>query len=273
MNENQDSGAVTSAAPIASDVVESAPANTSSVTIEPPVSIPTDPEAVTTGQDEVNPQGGEEVTPTANPEGGEGGGEATPPESPVVGLTPEKLEELSRAQHYQPQAQDVDILDEFGNLDPAKFQSFMRDNNASVFEQAVNAVSARGEAEKIESATWDNLRGEYSNELNDNPGLEKVLRGARIQDIIAGGDGDLNRLAKEVIGPMRKSAIQAVEDVNRQVSEAEELSTYKPQNSAPQKQAAPLMTQLREALQAGDHGKAQQIRHAIRKERISGNNS
>lgn len=198
---------------------------------------------------------------------------ATPPAETEVKaqpfLTREDLETLAKAQSYQPSEVDVDIFDEFGSLDPAKFAAFMIENNQRVMQQATNAVETNARYERIETQAWESVKSNYP-EISDNPTLEQAVRGARIQDILSGGDGDLNRLAKSFIDPIRRGKIQAVEDTNRQVTEQEQLQTFRSDNAVPAPAAKPLMNQLREALAAGDTERANHLRHAIRKERIYG---
>lgn len=194
------------------------------------------------------------------------------PKAPVETMDTERLAELAKASNYNPADTELDILDEFGNLDATKFGDFMRKNNESVFTQAVGAVQARNQAEQIENNAWNAVHEAYP-ELVENPSLEKAIRGARIQDLINGGKGDLNELAKGIVGPLRDNKIKAVEEVNRTIKKQENLGAAKPTTAQPEKVAPSLMTQLRTAITNGDNQAAQKIRHAILKERIYGKNS
>jgi len=167
---------------------------------------------------------------------------------------------------------DLDIVDEFGNFDGKKFSDFMAENNKNVFNQALDSFTAISEADKIENQAWESVNEAYP-ELKGNPTLEKAIRGARIQDILGGGTGDLIELAKGIIGPIRENKIKAVEEVNRTIEKQDNLQVVKP-TVAPVEQVTPtLMDQLKHALSVNDQQKANQIRHAIRKERIYGTNS
>lgn len=223
---------------------------------------------------------GEQPNPDDVTPGGEAPGNQ-PPADPsleeelAASLTPDMMAELEKAQRYQPGEVEFDIFDEFGNVDPTKFGQFMADNNSKVFEQALKGVKAYTQAEQIENGTWEKARTDYP-ELNgeQGPALEKALRGMRIVDVTQGGDGNISRIAKEFLGPLRASAIKAQEDVNRSVTDMEQLSTvYKPDAASPERPAADLMTQLRTAVQNGEGARAKELRHAIRKERIAANNS
>lgn len=184
----------------------------------------------------------------------------------------ERLKALRNAGKYKPTEMDLDIVDEFGNFDGKKFSDFMADNNKNVFNQALDSFTAISEADKIETQAWESVNQAYP-ELKGNPTLEKAIRGARIQDILGGGTGDLLELAKGIVGPIRENKIKAVEEVNRTIEKQDNLQVVKP-TVAPVEQVTPtLMDQLKHALSVNDQQKANQIRHAIRKERIYGTNS
>lgn len=183
-------------------------------------------------------------------------------------VSAEELAELQQLTQYQPDEMEVDLVDEYGYIDPAKLQNFMAENNQRVFEKAVTAVKAQQRAETIETKTWERLHNDYP-ELKENPTLETALRGARIADMVAGGDGDLRRIAQDFMKPIRDNKVKAVEDVNRKITQQESLETFTPETASPEEKPAPsLMSQLQTALRNGDQEEAQRLRHAIRKERI-----
>lgn len=182
-------------------------------------------------------------------------------------LTPEQIQALREQTQYQPEDQEVDLVDEYGYIDPKKLQSFMVENNQRVFEQAVKAVEAKAQAERIETQSWEKIHQSYP-ELKESPGLEQALRGARIADLAAGGDGNIHRIAQEFMKPIRDSKVQAVEETNRSISKQEALSTHVQESAAPERPAPSLMSRLRTALENGDQAQAQEIRNAIRMERI-----
>lgn len=123
----------------------------------------------------------------------------------------------------------------------------------------------------MEADTWSGIKEAYP-EIADNSTLTNALKGARIQDLLAGGDGDLNRLASDIVGPIRENRIKAVEEVNKTLTDQKKLETFTPENAAPETQPVSLMGQLQAAVAAGDSAAAQALRHAIRKERINANN-
>lgn len=186
--------------------------------------------------------------------------------------TPEQIVELAKRADYQPAEVQADFVDELGNFDPQKFGEFMRANNENVFNQAIQAANARTQLTQIETDTWGAVESKYP-EITENPTIKSALRGARTQDVINGGDGDLERIAADIIGPMRQNKIDAVESVNRQVTEQKKLETFTPTNAAPDRAEPSLMSQLKSAVANGESEKAKSIRHAIRKERINANNS
>lgn len=194
----------------------------------------------------------------------------TPPEEPAhQPITAEHLQRLHEAQQLEPVTEAPDIFDDYGNVDPNKFNDYLNQRDARVFEQATYAATVREETQKTEQTAWDTVYSEYG-EIKDNPALQNALRGARIQDLTAGGDGDLARLAKELVAPFRTAKIQATEAINKTVSEAEALETTKPTAATPPKEAPSLVHQLKAAIADGDTQRAQSIRHAIRKEQIYG---
>lgn len=195
--------------------------------------------------------------------------EDAPVEEPASDYDGARFKELLDAQKYQAEEVTLDFYDEYGNIDQAKFGEFLQQNNQKVFEQATQAAMAKVEAQQIEEKLWNDVYTNYG-EIKDNPALETALRGARIQDMVAGGDGDLTRLAKEIVAPIRQNKIKAIEDVNRSITEQKKLETFTPDAATPAPAAVPLMTQLKQALDAGDSERAQTLRHAIRKERIYG---
>ena len=185
--------------------------------------------------------------------------------------TPEQITELAKQADYQPGEVEITFVDELGNFDPVAFGEFMKQNNQSVFNQAINAGKARSELTQIEGDTWSAVEKNFP-EIAGNDSLTKALRGARIQDVLAGGDGDLQRIAKDIVGPIRDNKIKAVEDVNKTITEQKKLDTFTPDNAAPERAEPTLMQQLQSAVVSGDTAKAQALRHAIRKERIDANN-
>ena len=225
------------------------------------------------GEPAVEPVEGEApVTPA--PEG-EAPVEVLPeaePEAEVPMIDGEKLKALRETSRYKPTDMDLDIVDEFGNLDAEKFSEFMVKNNEAVFNQALTAVNANNQADRIENQAWEAVHKAYP-ELDKNPTLEKAIRGARIQDILSGGTGNLLELAKGVLGPIRENEIKAVESVNRTIEKQENLQVATPAVAPVERVAPTLMEQLKYALAQNDTQKANQIRHAIRKERIYGTNS
>ena len=240
------------------NVVESAPIDTST------------PDETTAPEVEETPT--EEVpAETSEAPAEETHAEAAPAETPEEELrlpTIDHIKAMQEAQDYQPSAEvEVDILDEFGNLDPKKFQDFMTKNNQDIFEKATQAVEARSGAQAAEDAAWDKVHEVYPEIKEYN--LDAALRGARIQDITAGGDGDLARLARDLAGPFRQAKIKATEDINKVVEEAESLETLKPTEVTPPKEPLPLMAQLKAAVAEGDTETAQRLRHEIRKQRIA----
>lgn len=180
----------------------------------------------------------------------------------------DRLMDLLGKTKYTASDVELDIYDEYGNVDANKMGSFMAANNERVFQKAVDAVNAKNEARDIEDASWSLVHKDYP-EVKDK-GLDTALRGARIQDLAAGGNGDLSRLAKDLVKPFRDSQIKAIEDVNRSVKEQDALATFKPVNATPEKTTPSNMQQLQTALKAGDTERATFLRHAIRKERIYG---
>ena len=182
-------------------------------------------------------------------------------------LTAEQLRELRDSGQYQPPEEEADLTDEYGYIDPKKLQSYLNQRDEQVFNSAVRAVEARTEAEKIETEAWQSIHSTYP-ELKENAALEQALRGARIADLAAGGDGNIHRIAQDFMKPIRDSRIKAVEDVNRQITEQKALETHAQESAAPERPAPSLMSQLRGALESGDRQKAQEIRNAIRMERI-----
>lgn len=212
---------------------------------------------------------------------GEGSGEgqgdpnaaAANPEVPAFQpkYTPEQIQQLADQADYRPQEVDINFLDELGNFDPQKFGEFMAENNKQVFNQALQAGNARTQLTQVESDTWAHVEKDFP-EIAGNDTLTKALRGARIQDIIAGGDGDLSRLATDIVGPIRENRIKAVEDANKTITDAKKLETFTPEGASVEAPSLSLMQQLSVAVQSGDTAKAQTLRHAIRKERINGNN-
>lgn len=238
------------------NIVESAPVDTS--VVEDDSQLPQDAPAEEEAPVEAAPV--ENKTPEEAP--------TEAPEEEELSLpTIDNIKAMQQAQAYQPGAEvEVDILDEFGNVDPAKFQAFMAKNNQDVYEKATQAIEARSSAQAAEDAAWDKVHEVYP-EIKDN-NLDNALRGARIQDITAGGDGDLARLARELAAPFREAKIKATENANKTIEEAESLATLAPTTVTPPKEAKPLMTQLREALAGGDNETANRLRHEIRKQRI-----
>lgn len=242
-----------------SNVVESAPVDTSVAPDEAPAEEAPAEEAPveeTPAQEESS-----EEAPAA---------EETPPaEEEELSLpTVEHLQALHAAQQYQSEDVEIDFVDEHGFFDAKKFQDFMVQNNQRVYSQAVEASKAYDQAGKAEEAAWSKVNQTYP-EI-EKYGLDAALRGARIQDLTAGGDGDLARLAKDLAAPFRQNAIDAVEKANKVVEEAESLETLKPTNATPPKQEPSLMSQLKSAVDSGDAEAATRIRHAIRKQRIYG---
>lgn len=187
--------------------------------------------------------------------------------TPSVDL--ELLQKLSEASKYKAQESELDILDEYGAVDPTKFQDFMLKNNQQVFNQAVNAVQARLQAERIEEAAWQDVTTKYP-ELKESESLLSALRGARVQDLVSGGKGDLLELAKGIVAPIRDSKIKAVESVNKSIKKQESLSTFKPATAQIEKVPTNLMDQLKQAIATGNSEEANRLRHEVRKERIFG---
>lgn len=252
----------TETAPDYSGVVETEPAHTGS---EPVKEAPAQPVAETTEPETTEPtetQPAESTEPAAE-------------EAPAPATEPEQQEsilDLMGQQKYQETETNIDIFDEYGNLDPQKFASFLAENNKNVAEKAVSMMTATSKAQEMEETAWDKVYTDNP-ELKDNPTLEKALRGARIQDLVDGGDGDLSRLAKDLVAPLRTSQIKAQEDVARTVEDQEALSVTTPKNATTEPVQKSNMVLLREAISAGDTDRANQIRHAIRKERIYGKDS
>lgn len=197
--------------------------------------------------------------------------EDTPADEPDASssVDTELLKRLSENSKYRPTDTNFDILDEYGALDPEKFQAFMAENNQNVFNQATNAVLTKLEAEKIEADAWGKVYTDYP-ELKENKSLESALKGARIQDLVSGGKGDLIELAKGIVGPIRDNKIKAVESANKTIKKQESLSSFKPNVAQIEKVPTSLMTQLKQAISDGDSDTANRIRHEIRKERIFG---
>lgn len=209
-------------------------------------------------------------------QGGEGGQPAegaTPPEAPAYQpkYTPEEIQELAKRADYIPQEVEINFLDELGNFDPQKFGEFMAQNNQNIFNQALQAGNARTQLTQVEQDTWAHVEKDFP-EISGNDTLTKALRGARIQDLIAGGDGDLTRLATDIVGPIRDSRIKAVEDANQNITDQKKLETFTPEGASTEAPTLTLMQQLQTAVQSGDTQKATSLRHAIRKERINANN-
>lgn len=191
-------------------------------------------------------------------------------QAPIAQIDTERLRQLNEATTYKPTETPLEILDEFGNIDSSKFETFMAKNNENVFSQAINAVNAKNEVIEIETKAWEAVHKQYP-EMNET--LEKAVRGARVQDLINGGSGDLLELAKGIVGPIRESRIKAVEDTNRIEREKESLAAIKPSNESPAAQAPSLMQQLKIEISKGNREGAQRIRHAILKEQIYGKNN
>lgn len=251
-----------------SNVVESAPVWTS----ESPQREAKTPEAPT--DDNADGQGSDNPEDAPNTETNPGAaGDDVVTDEPAYQpkYTPEQIQELAKAADYQPGEVEITFVDELGNFDPVAFGEFMKQNNASVFNQAIAATNARGELTQIEGDTWASIQQQFP-EIAGNETLTKSLRGARIQDVMAGGDGDLHRLAKDIVGPIRENRIKAVEDVNKTITDQKKLETFTPDNAAPERAEPTLMQQLQSAVKSGDTEKATAIRHAIRKERINANN-
>lgn len=262
MNENQvpnDLGVPTVSN---SNVVTSDPVDTGST---PPAPAPAEAPVEDTPVDETiktETPAESEATPTEPVE--------TPTEEePTPVPTADYLKRLHEAQQFEAPTEAPDIFDDYGNVDPTKFAAYQAQRDAQVFEKAVNAVNAKAEAQQAELAAWDSVYSNYS-EVKDSEVLQNALRGARIQDLSSGGDGDLNRLAKGLVAPFREAKIKATEAVNKTVEEAESLETAKPSAATPPQQAPSLLSQLNAAVANGDQEQAQRIRHAIRKERIYG---
>lgn len=235
---------------------DSAPVDTSSdqsVAEEPQVAAPAAEEA---------PQ---EETPAAEEPTSEE--QPNEPEKEDRGVTAAELEELRKKSQYQAAEIEADLLDEYGYVDPKKLEGFLAENNKRVFEQAVQAMEARQEAKEIETKTWESIYKKYP-EVKEKESLEKALRGARIADIVAGGDGDITRIATEFMAPIRDSKVAAIESVNRKISEQKSLETNVQEAATPERPAPSLMSQLKSALASGDTAKAQQVRNAIRMQRI-----
>lgn len=233
-----------------SNVVLSDPADTSSTATEAIEETPV--EAPSTAADV------EEETPA----------EAETQEEELHIPTVEHVKALTEAQQLPQDSELPDLTDEYGNFDVNKFMQYQRDRDQKILEHAMNVSTAREEAIQAENAAWDKVYEAYP-EIKDH-NLDNALRGARIQDITAGGDGDLARLAKDLAAPFRAAKIKAVEDANKAVEEAESLETFKPSNATPPQEAPSLMSQLQTAVRDGDSELASQLRHAIRKERIYG---
>lgn len=208
-------------------------------------------------------------------QGGEGGQPAgeTQVETPAYQpkYTPEQIEQLAKQADYVPQEVEINFLDELGNFDPQKFGEFMAENNKNIFNQALQAGNARTQLTQVEQDTWAHVEKDFP-EIAGNDTLTKALRGARIQDIIAGGDGDLTRLATDIVGPIRDNRIKAVEDANQNITDQKKLGTFTPEGASTEAPTLSLMQQLQVAVQSGDTQKATSLRHAIRKERINANN-
>lgn len=192
-----------------------------------------------------------------------------PTEKPKPTIDMDLLKELNEASKYQPKDTNFDILDEYGALDPTKFQAFMAENNQNVFNQATNSVLSKLQAEKLENDMWEDVNTKYP-ELKENENLKSALKGARIQDLISGGKGDLNELAKGIVGTIRDNKVKAIESVNKTITKQESLSSFKPSVAQTEKVPTSLMTQLKQAMSNGDAETANRIRHEIRKERIFG---
>lgn len=183
-------------------------------------------------------------------------------------VTVEDLEELDELSKVPSPDEAPDLTDEYGYVDPNKLMQYLEKRDQEVAEHAVKTFDARQRAERIEKETWDNVYKDFP-EVKTNETLEKALRGARILDITSGGDGDLARLASELVKPLRDSKVEAIEDVNRKITQQESLANNVQAAAAPEPGPGPsLMSQLRTALADGDHGRAQEIRNAIRMERI-----
>ncbi|MGV9002395.1 MAG: hypothetical protein ACOH18_05585 [Candidatus Saccharimonadaceae bacterium] len=223
--------------------------------------------------DDASGKDGAEATAAQTNEAGTEGAAITGDENITKPMyTPEEITKLAEAADYRPGEIEVNFVDELGNFDPQAFGDFMKQNNQNVFNQAINAANARGQLVQIENDTWGQIKTDYP-EVANNETLTSALRGARIQDLLAGGDGDLARLAKDIVGPIRENRIKAVEDTNRQITEQKKLETFTPENVAPDRAEPSLMSQLQAAVSSGDTQKAHSLRHAIRKERIDANNS
>lgn len=255
-------------AEVESSVVATEPAITDSPTAGKPATTPEVPKVEdTTSTEKTNTENKNESSVA---ETNTVGTPAPIAEQPIVSLDTERLKQLHEATVYKPLETSLEILDEFGNLDQTKFETFMRENNKNVFSQAISAVNANNEAIEIENKAWDAVHKQYP-EMNET--LEKAVRGARVQDLINGGKGDLMELAKGIVGPIRDNKIKAIEDTNRVEREKSALSTIKPSNETPSAQAPSLIQQLKTAISNGNREGAQAIRHAILKEQIYGKNS
>lgn len=236
-----------------------------------PVDEPETPEVVTETPEVTEPETAEVVPgEPETPEVPEN--EVVEPVTPVVTppkLDAERLDALRAAQTYKPGDAQVDILDEFGNIDPEKFGAFMAQNNESVFNQAVNATKSYGETERIETQAWEDVYRDYPEIAKGSP-LETALKGARLQDVIDGGTGDLSELAKQITAPIRDAKIAAVESANKQVTQTKIDGAATPtKDASPEAPATPNnMDKLRAAIKDGRHDEAARIRHAIRRERI-----
>lgn len=249
-------------------VVESAPVNTSSDQVTRVEAVPdTNTETTENTEPDTNTETPTEETQTETAQTETNTETPTEDTNTEEYLSAEQLAALRESSQYQPTDQEVDLTDEYGYIDPVKLQNFLAENNKRVFESAVRAVEARAEAERIETQAWEKIRQSYP-ELKENPNLEQALRGARIADLAAGGDGNIHRIAKDFMKPIRDSKVEAIESVNRNITQQKALETNVQESAAPERPAPSLMSQLRSALNAGDHAKAQEIRNAIRMERI-----
>jgi hypothetical protein len=253
-----------------SNVVPSDPVNTSSAApVEPVTDAPTETptEAPADAPVEAPTEAPADAAPTEAP--APAPVEAPTPEEPTATPTADYIKRLHESQQFEAGTEAPDIFDDYGNIDPTKFATYQSERDSYVFNKALEAVNTREQAQQAESAAWEAVHANYA-EIKDSPALENALRGARIQDISAGGDGDLSRLAKEIVAPFREAKIKATEAVNKTVEEAETLETIKPTAVTPPAQAPSLMAQLNAAIANGDTEQAQRVRHAIRKARIDG---
>lgn len=265
-----ENGTPTSSAPEIPNAAGVPTVDTSNVVETPPAWTSDTPQREAQAPVEGDGQGEGEET-----QGGEGGQPAgeTQVETPAYQpkYTPEQIEQLAKQADYVPQEVEINFLDELGNFDPQKFGEFMAENNKNIFNQALQAGNARTQLTQVEQDTWAHVEKDFP-EIAGNDTLTKALRGARIQDIIAGGDGDLTRLATDIVGPIRDNRIKAVEDANQNITDQKKLETFTPEGASTEAPTLSLMQQLQVAVQSGDTQKATSLRHAIRKERINANN-